>query len=110
MQLPHAVWNPLGVKTVFDISAHNPVCDSGHVLAHVVLVDFNDIIDPVCDVCQVPFEHGHHAYTRYQCVASYFLSLPVSYGIIKAEFQKGFAMCQSCAYRHEVVPRGSASL
>ena len=93
-----------------DVSPHNPVCESGHVLSHVVLEDFNNDVEPLCDVCQVPFEQGQHAFTCYQCVASYFLSLPIASETVKAELQMGPAICQKCADRLNVAQRGSASL
>ena len=105
MQLPNAVWNSLGVKKIIDAFAHNPTCDDGHVLTHVALVDFLDDADPICDMCHVPLELGQHAFTCYQCVQSYFLSLPIPNETIETKLQKGYTLCQSCAYRRQVIQR-----
>ena len=108
MQLPSAVWNSLGVNNFIDISAHNPICDDGHVLTHVMLKELLQDAVPICDMCHVPFERGQHAFTCYQCVQAYFLSLPIPNETIEAELQKGYALCQSCSYRRQVVQSSAA--
>ena len=107
MQLQNDMWNDPGVKQVLDTSDCNPVCNSGHVLSHVVMAEFKDDIVPTCNVCEVPFEQGQHAFACYECVAAYYLTLLIASKIVNAELQKGIFFFPKCAYRLVVAQRVS---
>ena len=104
-QLETYVLTRYGVSSWRVVSAVVPICPSGHVLDHIQITGFANMLQPstTCCCCTSSIGINSHAFTCFRCVAAYFCQLPVDKVIVSAGLSKGALYCTNCAYRTEIV-------